>query len=118
MRLRLCEQSHQAALFGHVHVTQELSQFLSLNTIATGFSCLPAETVHLPLDLSNDVGHAAEVRARGLKTSFGSALAHAKLGDPGGFFDDRAAVHWLGRKDLADAPLFDNRVMAARQSGP
>ena len=64
----------------------------------------------------NDVRDAAEIGARGLQPRFGSALAHAKLSDAGSFFDDRAAVHRLGGKDLADASLFDDRVVPARQA--
>ena len=36
---------------------------------------------------------------------------------PGRLFDDRAAVHRLGGKNLADAALFDDGVVAARQTG-
>jgi len=94
-------------------VAQQLAQLFSLNAIAAGLGSLPSQTIHLPLDLRNDVRYAAEICARGFQARFGGALPNPELRNTRGLFDDRAAVHGLGRQNLADATLLDNGVVAA-----
>ena len=78
---------------------------------------MSSETVHLSIDLGDDVGDAREIRTRRIETRFSRSLAHAKLGDAGRFLDDRAPVHRLRGKDLSDPALLDDGVVTARQSG-
>ncbi len=99
-------------------MAQQLAQLFFLNAITAGLGRLAPETVYLSLDLGNDVRHATEICTRGFQTRFGGALAHAELGDAGCLFNDRAAVHRLGRQDLSDAALFNDGVMSPRQARP
>src|ERR1044072_7903084 len=62
----------------------------------------------------------SETRVRvvrgGFEPRLGRAVAHAERGDAGGLFDERAAIHRLGREYLADAPLLDDGVVRARKT--
>src|ERR1700749_4394356 len=77
---------------------------------------LSPQRADLTLNLGDDVGDAAEVRARGFESSLRGSLSHAKLSNAGGLFDERAAIHRLGGEYLADAPLLDDRVVRAREA--
>src|SRR5688572_20195365 len=88
-----------------------------MHTIASGFSGLPPKTVYLPVDLRNDVSYAGKIGPGRLKPGFGGTLADPKLCNARRFFDNRAAIHWLGRENLADASLLDDRVVTAGKSG-
>ena len=52
-----------------------------------------------------------EIGLGDLKAGFGGTLAGTKFRDAGGFLDQVAAVGRFCREDLADAALFDDRVM-------
>ena len=54
---------------------------------------------------------------RRFEPRFGGTLASAEFRDAGGFFDQVAAVGGFCGKDLADAALFDDRVVCTGQAG-
>ena len=49
-------------------------------------------------------------------SALSGSLAHAKLRNARRLFNDGAAVHRLGGKDLPDATLFDDRVVTTGQT--
>src|SRR5262245_1321910 len=98
-------------------MSQQFAQLFAQYAIATRLRSLAAQTVHLTIDLGNNVGNAREIRTGRLEARFGGSLPHAKLGDSSRLLDDRATVHRLRRKDLADASLFDDGVVTAGESG-
>src|SRR5213076_517262 len=114
-RAQLFEAGVQRALVGGVDASQKLPKLLANLPVAPRLRGLTPKAPDLSLDLRDDVGDAAEVRARGFEPGLGRALAHAELRYPGGLFDERAAIHRLGGEYLADAPLLDDCVVRARK---
>ena len=117
LRVRLFQHGGQLAIFRDVNVPQQLTQFFAQHAVTTCLCSLAAQAVYLSIDLGDDVGDARQVGARVFESRFGGALAHAKLRDARGFFDDGAPVHRLGGKNLADAALFDDGVVATGETG-
>ncbi len=99
-------------------MTQKSAKFFAKHLITSRLRSLTPETVYLAIDFGNDVGDAREICTRRIQSRLGRSLANAELGDAGSFLDYRAAIHRFRRKNLANAPLFDNRVVPTRQTGP
>ena len=87
--------------------------------IADGLTRLPLKRLELRLDLADHVVDAGEVLFGGGKAKLRLVAAVVQAGNPGGLFEERAAVARLGGDQLADLALADHRrrVGAARSVG-
>ncbi len=94
-----------------------LAQQLRLFLVARGPRGLALQGRHVALDLRDDVGEAQQVALRFLELALGEALLELVLRDAGGLFDQAPAVLGLGREDLVDAALLDDRVRAHAEAG-
>src|SRR5205085_2674160 len=106
----------ECALVCGVDAAQEFAQFLSNLSVASRLRGLTAQASDLSLDLGDDVGDAAEVRACGFESCFRRALSDAEFRYPCGLLDERAAIHRLGRENLSDATLLDDCVVRAGEA--
>ena len=118
LRFSFIEQSRQAAIFRYENMAQQVAQFFAIDAVTPCLGSLPAQTINLAIDFGNDVRDARKIAARIFESSLRGALAHTEFRDTGRLFNDRAAIHRLSRKNLADASLLDDCVMAAREPRP
>ena len=72
------------------------------------FTCRP--------DFFQDVEHARKILPRAFQLRLGQTLLGLVFSDARGFFDDRAPVGRLVRKNLADAALLDDGVALRAQA--
>ena len=99
------------------HDAEAGAEFVAERAVALGLGGLTLEGVHLAGDFVEDVVDAGEVLLGGFEAEFGEALFGLEAGDPGGLFDDGAAVVGLRSEKLADALLPDDGVGLAAEAG-
>src|SRR5258705_13421401 len=98
-------------------MSQQLAQLFPKDVVPARLRGLTSQAVYLTIYFGNDVCDPGKICASRFEPGFGSALTHAKLGNARRLFNDRAAVHRLGGENLANATLFDDRVVTAGQAG-
>ena len=98
-------------------MAQQLTQFFAEKSIPPRLRSLPPQTVHLAINFRNDVGDSGKICARRIQSRFRCPLSHAKLSDARRLLDDRAPIHRLRGKDLTNAALLNDRVVASGQAG-
>ena len=84
------------------------------------FLCLGAlffQRADPAFQLTQDVPQALQILARRSQTALGLGLAVAVFGNAAGLFKDLAPLAALGRHDLRDAPLPDDRIAVAADAG-
>ncbi len=69
-------------------------------------------------DFLVDVVHAVQIKLGIFETRFRQPFLGLELGDPRGFFDDRAPVGGTAGKDLAYAPLLDQSIGLRSETRP
>lgn len=82
-----------------------------------GHLCLLAEGRQLPADFGGEVAQPLQVGLHGLEFADGLFLASPVLEDPGGLFDEAAAVFRGGVQDAVQLALADDHVHFAAQPG-
>ena len=88
-------------------------QFFAENSMPPCLRSLTPQTVYLAINFRNDVGDSGKICARRIQSRFRGTLSHAKLSNARRLFDDRAPIHRLRGKDLTNAALLNDRVVAA-----
>src|SRR5262249_53211957 len=78
---------------------------------------LSFDRADLAADLDQDVVHAEQVLLRGLDLGLGLAAARLVFADTGRLLDQRAPLLGLGRHDLGDLALLDDRVALGADAG-
>jgi len=83
--------------------------------VSFGLPGLTFELAERSVDLVDDVVEAQEVLAGVFELEFRFVLADLVSGDPGGLFDQGAAIGRAGGEDLSDPSLLDDGVVAGSQ---
>ena len=92
------------------HQAQFGAHFFAQARVALGFGGLALEGIHLPRDFVEDVVDTGQVELGVFQARFGQTLLGLEFRDPGGLFEDGAAVRRTAAEDLPNASLFDQRV--------
>ena len=92
------------------HLADDAAHLVANFGIASRLGRLALQRAELLFDFDDDVVDARKIDLRRFELRFRQALLGLELGDARGFFDDRAALVRLGRKDQPDAALLDDGV--------
>ena len=92
------------------HDAQFGAHLVAQSGIALRLAGLALQRIHLPRDFFENVVDAVQVLLGIFQARFGQALLGLEFRDPGGFFNDGAAVGGTAAQNLPDASLLDQRV--------
>ena len=86
--------------------------------VAARLGSLALQGTKLLFHFNDDVVHARKIQLGRFELGFAQALLGLEFRDARGFFDDGAAFHGLGGKDLSDAALLDDGVRIGPEPNP
>ncbi len=92
------------------HLANDGAHLLANFRVTTRFGRLPLQRAQLLLDFHDNVINAREIKLGRLQLGFGQPFFCFEFRYARGFFDDCAALHRLGGKNLTDAALLDDCV--------
>ena len=87
------------------HDAETGAKLVAKGSVTLSLGGLTLQGAHLAGHFLEDVVDAGEILLGRLEAEFGEALLGLESCDPGGLFDDAAAVMWLGREGWPIAPV-------------
>src|SRR6267142_1168297 len=110
-----CRRFHFARFAGQ-HLPDNSTHLLANFRIPPRLRRLPLQRAKLLFHFHHNVVHARQIQLRRLELRFRKPLFRLEFRHTRGFFDDRAPLHRLRRKNLPDASLFDDGVRIRPQA--